>query len=379
MLFFQGIPLNICRPLLGKISFSPVEKVDRASTIIVDQRSLTKEMKDYVAVISPNADIDKKLKNSNVPIIYNVKSIDNLTEGDILEIFPNGLINVLYQVNSKHNILFVTSKCNSNCIMCPQPIDNSEGNLTELNLKLISLIDKSTQELALTGGEPTVVSNDLFRIILACKHFLPDTFLLLLTNARKFNDFEYTRFWSSLRHPHLTIGTALYGDNDLEHDFIVGSKGAFNETIKGILNLASFDNPIEIRTVIHNYTYRRLLRLSEFIYRNMTFVRHVAFMGLEIIWRARANIEQLWVEPREIIIPLEEAVHYLVQRGINVSIYNMPLCLLPERLWMFARQSISDWKQSYDLRCSACSVKERCSGMFDSGVDIYKKYLKPVS
>lgn len=377
MLSFQGIPLSIYKPLLGKISFSPVDKVDRSSTIMVNPKSLKQEIEDYEAIILSSEDVDKKLKKSKIPVIYNVKRADNLNEGDVIEIVPNGLINVLYQVNSKHNILFVTSKCNSNCIMCPQPINTNEGNLTELNLNLIPLIDKSTSELALTGGEPTVIGYDLFRIILACKHLL-DTSLLLLTNARKFSDFEYARFYSSLRHPNITVGIAFYGDNDVEHDFIVGSRGAFNETVRGILNLASFSNPIEIRTVIHKYTYKRLLRISEFIYRNMTFVKHVAFMGLEILWRAKDNLELLWIEPEKVISPLEEAVHYFVQRGINVSIYNIPLCLLPESLWIFARQSISDWKKSFDLRCLTCSVKERCSGMFDSGIDFYKKYLKSV-
>jgi len=248
MLSLQGITNNIYEPILGRISFSPDNKSDRSSTIIVNPRSFPDDLKDYAAVILSHADIDKRLGNIKMAMASNVKGADTLIEGDLVEIFPSGLINVLFKINSKHNVIFVTSKCNSNCIMCPQPIDHKEGNLTELNLKLISLLDKSTLELALTGGEPTVVGQDLFRLILACKHFLPYTSLLLLTNARKFKDFEYTRFYSSLGHPNITAGIALYGDNDLEHDFIVGSKGAFSETIRGILNLASFGNPIEIRT-----------------------------------------------------------------------------------------------------------------------------------
>jgi hypothetical protein len=89
-------------------------------------------------------------------------------------------------------------------------------------------------------------------------------------------------------------------------------------------------------------------------------------------------LELLWIEPEKFVNFLEDAVHYLVQRGINVSIYNMPLCLLPKSLWFAARQSISDWKQSFDSKCLSCSVKERCSGVFDSGVEVYKKHLRPV-
>lgn len=378
MLALQGIPKNINEPLLGKISFSSTGKDNRSETIIVDPKLSKRKLKSYVASIFSCIDIDDQLKTSDIPIVYNVNNIHLLSEGDVVEILPNGLINVFYQINSKHNLIFVTSRCNSNCIMCPQIIDNNEGNLLDLNLKLISLIDKSTEELALTGGEPTVIGHDLFHLILACKHYLPNTSLLLLTNARKFSDLKYTHLFSSLGHPNITIAITLYGDNDIEHDFIVGSKDAFNEMVRGILNLATFGNSIEIRIVIHKYTYKGLLRISEYIYRNMAFVKHIAFMGLETTWRAKANLELLWVEPKEVINSLEESIRYLAQRGMNLSIYNIPLCLLPKNLWKFARQSISEWKNSFDSECLMCSVKNQCSGMFESGVPVYRQYLQPI-
>ncbi|MEW6614814.1 MAG: His-Xaa-Ser system radical SAM maturase HxsC [Thermodesulfobacteriota bacterium] len=378
MLTLQGISKNIKEPIIGKLSFSPVEKEEIWQTIYVISESIQHELKGCIGLVVRNNEIEDALRQHNLPLVYNVKNIDLLSDGDVIEILPNGLINVLYRINSDDNLIFVTSKCDCKCIMCPQPIDYDEGDLTELNLKLISSISTSTKELALTGGEPTIVGNDLFRLILACKNLLPDTSLLLLTNGRKFSNFEYTHIFSSIGHPDITIGIALYGDNDIEHDFIVGSKGAFNDTVRGIINLASFSNPIEIRIVTHKFTYNRLLRISDFIYRNMTFVKHIVFMGLETIWRARENLKILWIEPEELIPHLEEAIHYLIQRGMNVSIYNIPLCLLPEKFWIYARKSITGWKNSFDLKCFECSVKEECSGLFDSGVDIYRKYLKPI-
>lgn len=379
MLTIHGNSQGIDKPLLGKIALSPVSKKERSSTILVNPNLLKNKLTDYAALILSKKNEDNIVKTSGIPTVFINSSGNLLEENDIVEILPNGKILVLYKKKSNHNIIFVTSKCDSNCIMCPQPINQNEENLTNSNLKFISLIDKSTSELALTGGEPTLIGEDLFRLILVCKSFLPNTSLLLLTNARKFSNFDYTHLYSSLRHPHITVSTSLYGDNDIEHDFIVGSKGAFNETIKGLLNLATYNNPIEIRTVIHNYTYRNLPRLSEYIYRNLTFVRHIAFMGLETFWRAKINLKSLWIEPKEFIKPLEEAIHCLRQRNINTSIYNIPLCLLPKNLWIYARQSISDWKESFASKCHSCLKKEECSGMFESGLDIYKKYLKPIN
>lgn len=378
MLTLKGISKNIYKPLLGRISFSPVEDNNKSTTIIINPALSRNQLTGYVASIFSYINTDNEPLILEIPSVYNVNNIDSLSEGDVVEIFPDGVINLLYQVNSRHNQIFVTSRCNSNCIMCPQPIDPHERNLTELNLKLISLMNKSASELAFNGGEPTLIGDDFFRLILACKDFLPDTSLLLLTNGRRFRDFDYTHRYSSLGHPDITISTPLYGDNDIEHDFIVGVKGAFDETVMGILNLASFGHPIEIRIVIHKYTCQNLLRMSEYIYRNMTFVKHIAFMGMETTWRAKKNLESLWVEPREVIRPLEEAVHHLVQRGMDVSIYNIPMCLLPKQLWTFARQSISGWKNSFDSGCLTCSVREQCSGVFDSGASIYREYLKPI-
>ena len=377
MLTLKGISINIDKPLLGRISFSPVES-DQSTTIVINPKLSKSILKGYVASIFSKANVDNELITGKIPIIYNISDISFLSAGDVVEIFPSGIINVIYQINSRHNQIFVTSKCNSHCIMCPQPIDRNERNLTEPNLRLISLMDKSTSELAFNGGEPTLIGDDFFRLILACKDLLPDTSLLLLTNGRKFSDFSYTHRYSSLLHPNITISIPLYGDNDIEHDIIVGSQGAFNETVMGILNLASFGHPIEIRTVIHKKTYKNLLRISDYLYRNMTFVNHVAFMGMETTWRAEKNLESLWIEPEEVVGPLDEAIHHLTQRDMNVSVYNIPLCLLPKHLWTFARQSISDWKNYFDPKCLICPVKNRCAGIFNSGLSLYGGYLKPV-
>lgn len=376
---YQGIPKNVHKPIIGIISLSDAIPEIINKSIVINPSSKIQKKDTCRAFLFSNKKDFERAKNNDIPIIFCDNGIEDLSDGDVVEIMPDGKVIVLYQINSRHNIIFATSKCNSDCIMCPQPIDNNEGDLTDKNLELISFMDKSTEELAITGGEPTIIGKNLFRLILACGELLPNTSVLLLTNARKFSDFDYTHFFSSLRHPKMTIGIPLYGDNDIEHDFIVGSKGAFSETIRGILNLATFSHPIEIRTVIHKYTYEKMTRIADFIYRNMTFVKHIAIMGLETVGLARDNLSSLWVEPSEIVSPLEESVHFLIQRGMNVSIYNLPFCLMPNKLWRFARQSISDWKNSFDKKCFECSVKEKCSGMFESGMYIYGKYIKPIN
>lgn len=122
--------------------------------------------------------------------------------------------------------------------------------------------------------------------------------------------------------------------------------------------------PVEVRVVIHRETFQRLPQLAHFIYRNLTFAAHVAFMGLEMIGFAQANSAALWIDPVDYSSPLEEAVLNLATAGMSVSIYNHQLCTLSAALWPFSRQSISDWKTAYDPVCDDCAVRANCGGFF---------------
>lgn len=107
-------------------------------------------------------------------------------------------------------------------------------------------------------------------------------------------------------------------------------------------------------------------QFSEFVYRNLPFVVHVAFMGMETIGLAEKNIEAVWIEPSEYMENLAKAVAHLNQRNMDVSIYNLPLCLVPKNLWKFVNDSISQWKKTFLPVCAPCSQKEQCPGLFST-------------
>ena len=152
-----------------------------------------------------------------------------------------------------------------------------------------------------------------------------------------------------------------------------------DETIRGILNLKRYGQKVEIRIVVHRQTYARLPELAEFLVRNLTFVDHVAFMGLEITGFTRANLESLWIDPANYQTELYRAVSFLADSRMHVSIYNHQLCILDKRLWPFARKSISDWKNEYMPECEGCREKENCGGFFASARIRYSDYIRPFS
>jgi hypothetical protein len=95
-------------------------------------------------------------------------------------------------------------------------------------------------------------------------------------------------------------------------------------------------------------------------------------MAMEYIGFASKNSAQIWIEPLEYILNLKEATLTLDSWGIDVSLFNLPLCLLPEELYTFARKSISDWKNTYMDICRKCIKKEECCGLFSTSKKIFE-------
>ena len=118
--------------------------------------------------------------------------------------------------------------------------------------------------------------------------------------------------------------------------------------------------------------------MADYIYKNFPFVSHVAFMGMEIEGYAKDNYEDIWIDPKKYAEQISFAAWSLYRRGINVSIYNLPLCLLPKKSWRFARKSISGWKNDYLDVCEKCNVKEDCCGIFTTSGKFQSNSIKPI-
>ncbi|HSL05230.1 MAG TPA: His-Xaa-Ser system radical SAM maturase HxsC [Nitrospiraceae bacterium] len=282
----------------------------------------------------------------------------------------------IFRPESPHNTIFTTDRCNSNCLMCSQPpkeVDDSH--LVEENLKMLSLIQSPPEYMGMTGGEPTLLGPDLIRLLQATKDKLPTTHIHMLTNGRLYKDLAFVRRIAEVNHHSFVSAIPLYADVAGVHDYIVQAHGAFDETVEGLYNAAEAGLAVEIRIVLHKQSIPRLKQLAEFIYWNFPFAEHVAFMGLENMGYVKKNWEELWIDPVDYMDALGEAVKYLYLRQMNISIYNLQLCLPPQSLWSFARKSISDFKNEYLDECSHCTVRDHCSGLFLSQVNRHSEHI----
>jgi len=242
----------------------------------------------------------------------------------------------------------------------------------------IPLITRGAQEILFSGGEPTLLGDRLVGLVKQSKSYLPETAVHILSNGRAFKDSAYAGLFAELQHPDLMFGIPIYSDQPDRHDYIVQADGAFDETIRGVLNLKRHGLRVEIRVVVHKQSFERLPHLARFIARNLTFVDQVVFMGLEMTGFTRANLEALWIDPLDYQGQLTEAVHFLADSRIHTSVYNHQLCVTDKAIWRYARQSISDWKNEYMPECEGCVVQPQCGGFFSSAKLKYSRGIQPI-
>ena len=367
----QGTSYNIGDDIVGRITFGKKNLFGRSNDILVCKDS-DKPALGYLATITEKTTFSTKDKPYCI-----VNSVESFNEGDVVVINKKGEIIFVYEINSNHNALMATERCNHRCIMCPQPPILQEKDKTPFNLQLISLFDKHTQEIGITGGEPTLIGDNLFTLINHIKKELPQTAISILSNGVKFADKEYAMKLAKCRHQDLQIDIPLFSDIAEEHNRIVGAK-TFYKTVQGLYNLALFRQRIGLRIVVHKQTYKRLPQFADFIYHNFPFVAQVAFMQMETTGLAKENFEELWIDPYDYNNELREAVLLLADRGMKPYIYNAQLCVLPEAIRCYAQQSISDRKDIYIEKCDGCVLKGQCAGFFESNRQAHSSHIKKV-
>lgn len=299
--------------------------------------------------------------------LVGIDYLDHLNDGDIIQI-SGSKIRSLWREGSPNNSIFATGRCNSNCLMCSQPpmdIDDVES-FYHIWRYVIDLMPDKIPHIGITGGEPTLMGEYLVLLINALHKKYDGILIDILSNGRLQALTPTIEQLREVNMPERVIwAVPLYSDYYQDHDYVVQAKDAFYQTLLGIHRLADLGFRIEIRVVVHKLTVGRLYELSKFIHLNIPFVHHIAFMGLEMIGYTLANSSVLLIDDEnELNESLVRATSFLDSWDYNVSLYNMAYCQIDKSLWRFARQSISDWKNSFQQECDSCAMKDTCSGFF---------------
>ena len=307
-----------------------------------------------------------------------VGSVAGLNDGDVVKIYGDGRICRLWDCTSIHNCLFVTGQCNFRCDMCPQPPSADDPSQHDENLTVLRLLKpRNVSMIGITGGEPTLYPDRLVEYFDIINAKFPTARVEVLTNASVLSNFDLTKRLALAAPYDICYCVSLNGDTADLAESIMHSPGGWDKALLGIMNLAKLQQPVEIRVVITQKNFAHLEDIAYFISRNLPFVSHIAFMGQEITGCAKTNFNDVWVEPENYGDKLEKAVRLLAALDFDVSVYNIPLCLLPDFCHRYAERSISDWKQGYLEVCDQCSKKDGCCGFFTTSGDTIPHGIKP--
>ena len=300
---------------------------------------------------------------------------------DVYEIWPDGRMYLRYDTTSVDNYFFVTGKCNSNCIMCPSP-DYTRKNGDETNIEnLITLakhIPSDSPHLTITGGEPFLSGEEIFKFIFLLREKFHKTEFLFLTNGRIFALDKYAKMLRDSIPNNSILAIPIHASTAELHDRITQTKGSFSQTILGIKRLLRYGIRIEIRIVVSKVNCEDINNLAEFIIREIPQVEYISVIAMEMTGNAFRNQDRLWISYKEAFYYASGAINKLINNGIDVKLYNFPLCTVDPSCWMICERSISPNKVRYSETCEVCNYKQSCGGVFAGTINIERDELKAI-
>ena len=285
-------------------------------------------------------------------------------DGDVLLVDPGrGIAERILRAGSKHNTLLVTERCDQLCVMCSQPPKKTHVDRFDYFRQACLLAEPNTL-IGISGGEPTLYKDELLDLVEAVLAKRADLSFHILSNGQHFEQADIER----LRGPayrRVTWGIPLYSADPHLHDEIVGKAGAFSRLERSFLALLLSGARIELRTVMMRSTVSGLAALADHVVSRLSFIESWSVMQLENIGFARNRWAELYYDHSADFAPFAEAIDRAALHGIDVQLFNFPLCTVPPAYRHLAPPSISDWKRKYAAACGNCSARDSCSGFFE--------------
>lgn len=305
---------------------------------------------------------------------------DNLSDGDIVEINERGVLNRTFCYKDSDATIFMTGNCNSNCVMCPASDYERKanyGNRRQTIVEYISMLPPDLRNYVVTGGEPTLNPKLFLDTMKLLSERFPKAEGLLLTNGRSFSVLPF--LVDMLEHcpPYLTVAIPLHGSTAELHDEITRVQGSFRQTVRGIYYLLTRHVSVEIRIVVTKVNYRDIIGLCRMIAHTFPSTCRVNFISLEVRGNCYSNRERVYISPKASFQASKEGIKILMGQGIDVGLYNYPLCCVEPGYQFLCKKSISYEKVRYALECERCKIRENCGGVFVSTLKTVHPELYP--
>lgn len=313
--------------------------------------------------------------------ISDLGKIQKYNNYDVFEIWESGIFIRKYDDKSDDNYFFITGKCNSNCIMCPSPESSRKATETANLSYLIELakhIPSDVHHMTITGGEPFLMGEPIFAFLQYMKEKFCGTEFLFLTNGRVFAINKYLQRFCETVPRNSIVAIPVHGSCPKIHDSITRSNDSFKQTRIGLKQLLEKGIPVEIRLVVSKLNILDFDSIAQLIIDEFKGIEYVSVIAMEMTGAARANLDAVWI-PYKIAFPyISTAVRMLIENGIDVKLYNFPLCTVDKPFWTLCEKSISGNKVRFADTCDCCRYKKACSGVFAGTLQLERDELRPI-
>lgn len=324
-----------------------------------------------------------KIKIGDKTFVYQVKNIEEKEyyENDVFQISETGEITKVYSSKNQEVDIFITNKCNSNCVMCPLPENVRRKKQLQQSSWIKSYIRALPEEIGyinVTGGEPTLAKEELFSILSLLKQKYQHSGYQLLTNGRSASDKKFLQQLLKYIPNGMRFAIPLHSAIESVHDEITNVRGSFKQTDQGIKNLLQSGQKVEIRIVVSRKNIDTMEETARYIRKYYQGVFCVNFIAMEMMGNAAVHKNELWMDYPEAFQRIKKAIAILIHGGIDVQLYNFPLCAVEHGYWYLAVKSITEHKIRYMEECTSCVVKNICGGFFVSTKTLMKPEVKPI-
>lgn len=278
--------------------------------------------------------------------------------------------------------LFVTEKCNSNCIMCPMSLASRKRGLTipqEDWENIIDQIPDNPAHITITGGEPFLEYKNLLPIMEQINKRFPHTEVLVLSNGRAFSIMTLFDALFPLITEQYCFAVPIHASGPELHDHITQTTGSFVQSLRGLRNLSKTEARIEIRIVGHRMNISDLNNTFHMLIRSGIRINVINLLAMEMMGCAAYNRDSLWVDYHTICQSAEQGIKYALLHGVDVGLYNFPLCTIPKQMWPLAKQSITPSKVRFYDECQECREYNACGGLFYSTFELNLCKVNPIT
>lgn len=236
--------------------------------------------------------------------------------------------------------IHMTDMCNQSCKFCV--VDSYKERKEEVNKNIIYKFleqnaNKGYEIINIHGGESTIL-NDFIEVLTKIKELgYPE--VSLQTNGRTLKDIDFAKKLVDLNVKTFVVSYHTNSDKKMANLADV-DESWLGEIIEGIKNVKSLGAKVRTNTVIYKDNIDEIDEVIKFIVKELK-ADHINISAMHPAGRAYKNFEEVCPRFTDFVESVKDAVKYVENEGVKVTLEGFPPCLLKEY-----NKYIVDWENT---------------------------------